>query len=169
MMNASFSLQRNIIHYGAKGYNDPTNKDKFEGRPVYGDAQWMAKLSFLYQLPWEFRLSLFAHINQGYAQPKQIMVMTPERAAVGLGAVKNILIEKYGETRLPTFYNTDVGLVKDIQIGKYGILSLHVDAFNLFNFGHVLYRYMVVNSSRYNEIWEILNPRVIRLGIRYRF
>ncbi len=169
MMNASLSLQKAILHYGEKGYHDPTNIDKFEGGPFFGDAQWMAKLSFLYQLPWGVRLSLFAHVKQGYAQPKQIMVMTPERVAVGLGAVKYILIEKYGETRLPTFYNTDVGLVKDIQIGKYGTLSLHIDAFNLFNFSHVLYRYMVVNSSRYNEIWEILNPRVIRLGIRYRF
>lgn len=169
MMNASFSLQRNILHYGEKGFNDPTNKDKWEGRPAFGDAQWMAKLSFLYQLPWGFNVSLFAHAKQGYAQSQQIIVRTPERAAVGLGAVKYIDIEKYGETRLPTFYNMDVGLVKDIRIGKYGTLSLHVDAFNVFNFDHALYRYGVVNSPSYNEIWEILNPRVIRLGIRYRF
>jgi hypothetical protein len=95
--------------------------------------------------------------------------MTPERAAVGLGAVMYIDLEKYGETRLPTFYNMDVSLVKDIRIERYGTLSLHIDAFNLFNFDHVLYRYGIVNSPSYNEVLEILNPRVIRLGIRYRF
>jgi hypothetical protein len=169
MMNASFSLQRNILHYGENGYNDPTNKDKWEGRPAFGDAQWMAKLSFLYKLPWEFNISLFAHAKQGYAQSQQILVMTPERAAVGLGGVMYMDIEKYGETRLPTFYNMDVSLVKNIRIGKYGTFSLHVDAFNVFNFDHALWRYGLVNSPSYNEIWEILNPRVVRLGIRYRF
>lgn len=169
MMNASFTLQKNILHYGDRGYNDPTNKDKYEGRPVFGNVQWMAKLSFLYQLPWGFNISLFAHAKQGYAQSRRIMVWTPERAAVGLGAIKFIDIEKYGEWRLPTFYNMDLSLVKDFRMGKYGTLSLQVDAFNLFNFNHVLYRYLTVNSPRYNEVWSILNPRVIRLGLRYKF
>jgi hypothetical protein len=44
-----------------------------------------------------------------------------------------------------------------------------VDAFNVFNFSHELDRYPQVNSTRYNQIQKILNPRVIRFGLRYNF
>ena len=46
-------------------------------------------------------------------------------------------------------------------------MTLCLDAFNVFNFAHDLSRYAYVNSSRHNEIQKILNPRVIRFGLRY--
>jgi hypothetical protein len=54
-------------------------------------------------------------------------------------------------------------------LGRYGRLTLQVDAFNVFNFDHDIWRTNRLNSPYYNEIEEILNPRVIRLGVRYRF
>lgn len=170
MLNASFTYQLHTVHYGEKGYLDPTNiKTRDGARYKWLGADWVAKVSFLYQLPWGFNFSCFAQARQGYIRNRQIYVPTPERGTVGQGSMMYIDIERIGATRLPNFYNVDLSLVKDFDLGQYGRLSLQVDAFNVFNFAHTLSRYNVVNSSRYDEIMSILNPRVIRLGIRYRF
>jgi len=78
-------------------------------------------------------------------------------------------IEKPGTTRLPDFYNVDLSLTKDIRFKSFGTMTLCIDAFNVFNFAHSLSRYPNVNSSRHDEIQSILNPRVIRFGLRYNF
>jgi hypothetical protein len=170
MMSASFTYQNFIWRFGENGYLDPTNMDKYQGSVnTWLGAKWMAKLSLLYQLPWGFNFSCFAHARQGYPSVQQLRVDTPERANVGLGGSMLILLEKPGETRHKSFYNVDLSLVKDFDIGRYGRITLQVDAFNVFNFAHVLGRVNTVNSSRYNEVTTILNPRVIRFGVRYRF
>jgi len=180
MMNASFTYQIHTQHFGERGFYDETNIDKLDGsrwcqvplwskRSDWPYVDWMAKLSFLYQLPWGFNLSCFANARQGYVHPQWIEVKIPERLAVGLGGTTTILTEKPGDKRYPNFYNVDLSLVKDFQFRDYGTLSLQIDAFNVFNFSHDLSRYAQLNSSRYNEIEKILNPRVIRFGVRYRF
>lgn len=182
MMNASFTYQLHTAHFGDKGYNDPTNLDKFDGamsapaitlwgsRPSrYPSADWMAKLSFLFQLPWDFNLSCFANARQGYIYPQWVKIDAPERGAVGLEGTTTIFTEKLGKRRYPNFYNLDLSLVKEIRLGDYGTLSLSIDGFNVFNFSHSLARYPQINSPRHDEIEVILNPRVIRFGIRYSF
>lgn len=169
MMNLSFTYQKSTGYLGEKGFLDPTNVDKWEGQPRDYDSRWLAKLSFLYQLPWGFSFSGFANAREGTVFLKRILAATPERAAVGLGTTQNISIEPYGTTRLSNFYNCDLSLAKDFLLGKYGRLTLQVDAFNVFNFNHTLQRFSQVNSPRYREIENILNPRVIRFGVRYRY
>lgn len=172
LMNASFTYQIHTVHWGDNGgeYYDPTNVNMLEGsRSQWLGADWMFKVSFLYQLPWKINISCFANARQGYVRPQLIRVETPERALVGLGGIMDIHIEPPGKTRLPTFYNFDVSLSKNIHLSDYGTISVIIDAFNIFNFNHPLSRYNIVTSPRYNEIQKILNPRVIRFGIRYRY
>lgn len=169
MLNASFTIQQNIEHYREGSYTDPTNIDKFDGGSSYNDSRWMAKLNFLYQLPWGINFSGFAYAREGTPNIQWIRVYAPERRAKGLGSFAQILVEKPGETRFSNFYNVDLGLSKDFVLGQYGRLSIQVDAFNVFNFHHTLARMSRLDSPRYGEITGILNPRVIRFGIRYRF
>ncbi len=170
MINASFTYQVHNVHFGEKGYLDPTNIDVLEGsRYDWLGSDWIVKLSFLYQLPWGLNFSCFANARQGYVRSRGIIVPAPERAKVGGGATVAIYTEKPGTTHLPNFYNMDVSLAKEIRLDRYGILNLSIDAFNVFNFGHTLGRFSRINSERYDEITKILNPRVIRFGIRYRF
>lgn len=170
MLNASFTYQVHTVHYGAEGFLDPTNVKTRDGaRYEWLGATWVAKVSFLYELPWGFSFSCFANTRQGFIRNKQILVPTPERGDVGQGSTMYIDTEKIGTSRLPSFCNVDLSLVKDFGLGKYRKITLQVDAFNVFNFSHTLSRYNVVNSSRFDEITSILNPRVIRLGIRYIF
>jgi hypothetical protein len=170
MLSASFTYQLHTEHYGEDAISDPTNIDKIDGARFYMKyTDWMAKVSFLYQLPWRFNISGFANARQGYIIPQYIRIPTPERGDVGLGGYTNIFIEKWDANRLPVFYNVDLSLTKDISLDKYGMLTLCVDAFNIFNYAHDLDRFRQVNSSRHDEIQQILNPRVIRFGVRYRF
>jgi hypothetical protein len=170
MLNASFTYQVHNVHYGEKGYDDPTNIKMLDGaRYVGGGSDWMAKLSFLYQLPWGFSFSGFANVRQGYIFGEQILVSTPERGKVGLGTTMLIWTAKPGEKRYRDFYNFDFSLAKTFSFKNYGSVVFQVDAFNAFNYSHELDRFYQVNSPRYNQIQKILNPRVIRFGLRYAF
>jgi hypothetical protein len=169
MMNASFTIQQNIEYYEKGSYFDPTNIKHYDGGSVFNDSRWMAKINFLYQLPWGFNFSGFAHAREGIPAWQYIQVYAPEREAKGWGSYVNVGVEKYGKTRLPNFYNIDLSLSKDFMLGQYGRLTIQVDAFNVFNFSHTLSRNSRLNSPHYNEIQSILNPRVIRFGIRYKF
>jgi len=172
MMNASFTYQKHTVHWGDNGweYYDPTNWKMVEGsRSQWLGADWMFKLSFLYQLPWEIYFSCFANGRQGYVRPQWIRIVTPERAEVGLGATMDLYVEPPGDTRLPNFYKFDVSFRKDFRLSGYGRVSLIVDVFNVFNADHALSRYNIINSPRYDEIERILNPRVIRFGVRYQY
>lgn len=168
MLNASFTYQVHNVHYGDKGYDDPTNVSMRDGARSWG-SDWMTKLSFLYQLPWGFSLSAFANARQGLIFYEQILVATPERGAVGLGATTLLLTAKPGEKRYRDFYNLDLSLAKKFSFKTAGSLVLQADAFNVLNFSHELQRFYQVNSPRYNQIEKILNPRVIRFGLRYQF
>jgi hypothetical protein len=169
MINASFSYQKNTDHFGDRGYLDPTNIEFLEGGDNLLDPRWMAKINFLYQLPWGFNFSGFAHVRDGWIWEPYLRVKAPERAAKGLGTLINLKVEKRGKTRLANFYNVDLSLSKDFALGRYGKLTIQVDAFNVFNSDHDIWRAQRLNSPYYNEITEILNPRVIRVGLRYRF
>jgi hypothetical protein len=172
LMNASFTYQILTVHYGDGGgnFNDPTNVRILDGsRRAFLGSDWITKMNFLYQLPWQINMAFSAHARQGYVRPMQIRINSPERAAVGLGGIVDLYIEPPGETHYPTFINFDISLSKDIHISDYGTISFIADAFNIFNFNHTLRRYNIVNSSRFDEIEHILNPRVIRFGIRYRY
>jgi hypothetical protein len=171
MMNASFTYQVYKIHAREMVYADPTNETMAnDARPWgYPDSDWMAKLSFLYQLPWGINIAGFANVRQGFSNPQLLYAPTPGREAAGLGSNMDILTEKPGTTRLPTFYNADLSLTKDIRFKNFGTMTVCVDAFNAFNFAHDLARYQYVNSSRHGQIEKILNPRVIRFGLRYSF
>jgi hypothetical protein len=169
MMSFSFTIQQSIEHYGEGSYTDPTNVKYYDGGSTYWDSRWMAKLNFLYQLPWGINFSGFANIREGKPWWQYLSIYAPERRAKGVGSFVTIRTEKLGETRLPTFYNVDLSLSKDFVLGRYGRLTLQVDAFNVFNYSHYLERYGQINSPWHGWIDSILNPRVIRLGVRYRF
>jgi len=170
MINASLTYQTHSQHYGDKGYNDPTNIDMLEGAPgSQYFLKWMTKLSFLFQLPYDINLSGFFVTRQGSIHEQEIQVQAPERAAAGLGSSVSLYTGKYGDNRLDTMGMLDLRLQKDFKTTKWGTISLSIDAFNITNAAPALSRYSVLNSSRSNQIQAVLNPRVFRIGLRYKF
>lgn len=185
MMNASFTYQDNITHYGGTdGYgnigdsNDPTNVAMLDGQYAYNQtggsgktdiwigSKWMFKMSGMYQLPYGINVSGFLNSRQGYIIPYSVYMGKGTRG-VGLSDI-HILTEPYGTYRLPTFWQIDFRVEKtiDMNIGTFGLI---LDFFNITNNNMSLGEERMLNTSRAGETYEILNPRVIRLGVRYRF
>lgn len=170
MMNTSFTYQNFAAHYGDGSYHDPTNIDNLDGAiPHRYFLKWIAKSSFLFQLPYNIDLSGVLNIRQGSIVPHEIVVSTPERAAVGLGSTMRIYTEDFDAHRLETFHMLDLRLSRDFETKKFGKITVSLDAFNVLNSNHDLARYGVQNSPRANEIESILNPRIFRIGIRFRY
>ena len=171
MMNASFTYQDHRSLYGEQGWQgDPTNVEFWEDtQSSTYSGRWMGKCSFLYQLPMGFSLSGFFNAREGYIFPVCVIEPTPERAAVALGTYMELWFEKWGERTLPVFYSLDLGLSKEFRLKDYGKIILSVDAFNIFNFSHSLGKFYYANNSKFEQTTSILNPRVIRFGLRYQF
>jgi hypothetical protein len=88
---------------------------------------------------------------------------------------------RFGSERLANFYNLSLRLEKMIKVGDIGKVYLMADIFNAFNSAIITTRnyrehgtYYVDNSYfRPNvndyKATQILNPRVMRLGLRFLF
>jgi hypothetical protein len=73
-----------------------------------------------------------------------------------------------GENRLPTVHSFDARVSKHISFSRMNI-NLDMDLFNLFNSSTVLGRDYDLASTSFNEVLEIMNPRIIRFGVRVGF
>lgn len=179
MMNASFNWNDHKEYYdSAAAYQDPTNVDMFNGyqlgyqtggsgkTDIWMNTQWQFKVNGLYQLPYGFNVSAFFTARQGFPQP--IRLESPNRWQAGIGRV-NILVKPFGEIRLPTFWIVDFRIEKVMPIGDYGSIGIIADVFNLLNNNITLGHETRLNKYYAWQPREIINPRVIRLGIRFRF
>ena len=73
-----------------------------------------------------------------------------------------------GSRAEPGGYSTPDESEKQFTIGKYGVLHFYFDVFNLFNANTVTeFRWWL--GSRYMETYDILPPRVIRIGGAWDF
>ena len=73
-----------------------------------------------------------------------------------------------GKYRLPAVTSLDTRIEKAFTI-RGTQLAFDVDVFNLLNHGTVLGRVYDVDSTRFNEVAEIMNPRIARFGLRIQF
>jgi hypothetical protein len=187
MMNGSFTYQSHIAHYdstaayggvGASN-NDPTNTDIYNGQEVayqtagsgktniYIGSKWFFKLTGMYQLPYGINVSGFLNTRQGYIIPYGINVPGSVRGQ-GLEDIL-VITDPFGTYRLPTFWQVDFRLEKTIDMGNVGSLGLMLDFFNITNNNMSLGVQNQLNARNADEIMEIVNPRVVRLGVRLRF
>jgi len=71
-------------------------------------------------------------------------------------------------TRLPGVVELDVRLEKMFHFQKTNV-GLDLDVFNVVNRGTTLGIQYDARVGTYNQILEIQNPRIARLGIRFSF
>jgi hypothetical protein len=193
-MNASATLQDQRLHWG-DSYLDPTNQWAIDGKP-YGNmgggaggkvgmqmySRWMVKLSGLYQLPLGFDFSATLLAREGWKIPHYITLAYADPASwPGLYRSNVVYVQTPTKDSLSTLSNLSLRLEKRFNLGTSGRLYLMADFFNVLNRPTVNRAYdayygtyyvdtetFVANPSnrRYNEI---LNPRVMRLGLRFEF
>ncbi|MGD9346509.1 MAG: hypothetical protein PVH84_11630, partial [Candidatus Aminicenantes bacterium] len=179
MMNAALNYSDHRQYFDSPdAYQDPTNIEFTHGEQmayesggsgkvdIWANTRWQAKLNGMYQLPWGFNISGFLTVREGYVLP--VRLETPTKSD-GTGKEPTPYVVPFGSRRLPTFWMADFRIEKVCPIGDYGSVSIIADIFNLFNNNTVLGRETILNYSTAYQPLEIINPRVIRVGLRFRF
>lgn len=197
MLNGSFTWQTQARHFGSKGVLDPTNVWAYEGRPQaaymgeesgkinqYAYSRWMGKLGALYRLPWDIDVSGVLNIREGWVI-RESFALVDFRLPNPKSRSAELDMTPFGSERLPVFYNLSLRLEKMIELGDSGRIYVMADLFNVLNSAIVNRRYQkfrgtyyaypdpsqdsfVPNPNNY-ALNEILNPRVLRLGVRFAF
>jgi hypothetical protein len=168
MLNASANIQSTVYNYGGPNvsYQDPTDIAALDGAQTgTANARWLGKLTGLYVLPWhDIGVSGFFNARQGY--PFNRVILSPTRTG-GIGTA-NVDIDRWGDVRLESFYQLDMRVEKQFTFGRTKWAAAF-DVFNLLNSDVVLGRTAQQNSTRANNVTEVLAPRVARFGVRLNF
>jgi hypothetical protein len=123
----------------------------------------------LYQAPWGIDLGFNLMSRQGYSQP---WFRSQVKTGDYFGTNKSVLlVNDVGKNRHPTLTTFDIRVGK---VFKFGAVNMNIDfdVFNLFNAGTTLqrqYDYRLTGATGFNQILEILSPRVARIGARISF
>jgi hypothetical protein len=198
MMNGNFTWQTQAAHYGDEGLLSDTNRWAFEGQPYsasiggasgkinqYTYSRWLAKLGWLYQLPFDINFGGTFMAREGWVQ-RETFGFNNYTLPNPASRSATLYMAAFGGERLPVFTNLTVRLEKMLRIGDNGRIYLMFDLFNALNSTVVNRRYQkdwgtvyyygegnAANYLRpnldYNALNEILNPRVFRLGVRFTF
>ena len=197
MFNGSLTWQNQKQHSDPTGRWNDTNVWATNDRvyaPYMGGAsgkinqytysRWLIKAGGLYQLPYDFNVSFTFLAREGWIIQENVSYTDygmPNSRSRGYGAY----LAAFGTERLNTFYRFDMRVEKVITLGDTGRIYLMADLFNVFNatlenrryqkgWGTV-YRDAVTRAISYTPnataftLNEILNPRLLRVGIRFQF
>ena len=124
----------------------------------------------LYQAPWGINLAANMTMRQGFSQPyNQTDVPTGDP----LGNLKQLLlVDDVAEHRLPTVTSLDVRVGKEFRFGVGSFtprVNFDIDLFNVLNSATVLARQFDQGVTTADNVLEIMNPRIIRFGLRVNF
>ncbi len=120
----------------------------------------------MYQAPWGINLGVNMLNRQGYAMPyNRSLVATGDP----LGNNKTLLLVKdVTDFRLPAVTSLDLRLGKEFAIGTMRF-NADLDLFNATNSATVLGRQYDLRLTSADTVREIMNPRILRLGVRFNF
>jgi hypothetical protein len=126
----------------------------------------------LYQAKWGINLAANIVSRQGFAmQYNRTSVDTRTISAAGDANARTktvFLLDEAGDERLPGVTSLDVRVGKEFAL-KRTRFNLDVDLFNALNSATILGRQYDLRVTTANNVLEIMNPRVLRLGLRFAF
>jgi hypothetical protein len=121
----------------------------------------------MWQGPWGLNFGANLLTRQGFGQ-----MFNRSQVATGdpLTPQKTILVipEDVAGFRLSTVTSLDVRVEKAFTIGRSNLI-FDLDVFNVTNADTVLGREYDLRLSSFNRVREIMNPRILRLGLRMNF
>jgi hypothetical protein len=129
--------------------------------------RYQINASGLYQLPYGINVAGNLVARDGFGQPYYATVSSSDAAA----PEKRVLLIDPDESRLPGVVSFDIRVGKTFTI-RDTELALDLDVFNVFNQSTVLgrqYDVTATGSTGFNQPLEIMNPRLARIGVRFRF
>ena len=176
LANVSYSYNDAPVHYdSAASYTDPTNIKMYNGGQyaeessssgignVFVNAKMLFRVSGVYNTPL-FGINVAGFYNARTGYPFQAVVLSPTRANGG-GQV-DLLLDRWGDNRLPNFQTVDFRVDKTFTIAKRVKVTPAVDIFNMFNGNTTLSIRGRQNASNANTISSLMGPRIIRFGFR---
>jgi hypothetical protein len=167
MLLTSFGMTWSTMNHAASGARS------FVYRPfdtMFGedgketDTLWNYKVVGRYVMPWEIGFSGSWKVQSGFNYARTISVNMPIEGA------RTIRVQPIDSNRYPSVAILDLRLDKAFEMGKFGRISPMLDVFNIMNSGvPTTVRTTNTATAPFNEVTGILNPRVIRLGVRFSF
>jgi hypothetical protein len=123
-----------------------------------------------YQAKYNITLGVNYLFRQGYSTPFY-RGGTPGSADLVSPSGKSVLlVQDVGEHRLPNVHSLDGRVSWALRVQNRASVHLDLDVFNLFNNSFVLGKQLNLSSpSTFNQVREIMNPRIVRLGARLIF
>ncbi|HYE89095.1 MAG TPA: carboxypeptidase regulatory-like domain-containing protein [Vicinamibacterales bacterium] len=125
---------------------------------------WNYKVIGRYVLPYQIGFSGSWKVQSGFNYGRTISVAMPVEGN------RTIRVTPIDAFRYPSVAILDLRLDKSFDLGKAGKFSPMVDVFNLLN-SSVPTNVRTTNTATapFQEVTTLLNPRVVRFGVRYNF
>jgi hypothetical protein len=168
MMLASYGMTWSTMIHGDTG-----GGRAFAYRPedqIWGDngrettTLWNYKIVGRYVMPFDIGFSGSWKVQSGFTFARTISVAFPVEGS------RTVRVEPADSNRYPSVSILDLRWDKSFELGKFGRLVPMLDIFNLLNSGvPTTVRTTNTATAPFKEVTAILNPRVIRFGIRYNF
>jgi hypothetical protein len=125
---------------------------------------WNYKVIGRYVLPYQIGLSGSWKVQSGFNYARTISVNMPVEGN------RTIRVEPITANRYPSVAIADLRLDKSVDLGRFGRVTPQFDVFNVLNSGvPTTVRTTNTATAPFQEVTAILNPRVIRLGLRFNF
>lgn len=120
----------------------------------------------MYQAPWGINLAANTVTRQGFATPYfRNLVPTADPIAPRKTV---LLVEDVGDHRLPAVTSLDARIGKEFAFNRVRF-NVDLDVFNVTNTATVLGRQYNLRLTTADDVLEIMNPRVLRVGLRFNF
>lgn len=119
----------------------------------------------MYQAKWGLNFGANYVMRQGYAEP---YFRSHVNAGDPLGLKSVLVVNDVTRFRLPAVNSLDVRAEKAFKFQRVNA-ALDLDVFNILNSGTILGRQYDLRVTSYNQVREIMDPRVARVGVRVNF
>jgi len=136
---------------------------------VFISNGWSYSFTGMYQIapsrPWGFNVAAGLNGREGFPIRYTQRVF---RQTVNTGRPTYIPVTSdTGRFKYPDVHVLDLRLDKDFTFRDLG-LTVGVDVFNALNKSYVLQRALILGRPNSDHVIEVLSPRIIRLGVRFR-
>jgi hypothetical protein len=164
MLHETTGYQRMLGHALAGSTQPPVY---LPARRLFGDngietsTLWNYKAIGRYVLPLDIGLSGSWRVQSGQNYGRTVSVNFP-----GDGT-RTIRVEPIDTNRFPNISILDFRLDKSFRFGRAGKLTGMIDVFNLMNNGTPTT--IRTTTVTYREVTALLDPRIVRFGVRYDF
>jgi hypothetical protein len=146
-----------------KTYNWSPNQRMFGDGGREDSTSWNYKLIGRYVLPYAVGLSGSYKLQSGRQWGRTISAPLTNAGA------QTVRVEPADFRRAPNVGIFDVRVDKSFTLpGKAGRLTAMVDVFNLTNSAAVT-NFRITTGATFQEVIAILDPRIVRFGVRYEF